>query len=324
MMATVARARAARGVRRLGSGVVGVAAVGAAARRLAAARGHGLVLVYHRVNEGRGPDTVVPSVSPAVLRRQVEALMEVGRVVPLAELVEARGRPGALRFSLTFDDDYASHVREVLPTLTALRVPATFFLSGRTLHGLGPYWWESLEEVVKVRGLEEAARLIGVPPYGGVAGLALACERDPRRQQLAQRATEASARHLSGGDIRALADAGMTIGFHTLHHPVLTRLPEADVGPALTVGRAELEQASGQRLRFFAYPHGKADGGTAWHVHRAGYAAAWTGQPRPVRRGDPLHLLGRWEPGSLGVDAFLAKIAVRLNRAAPIRGGGPP
>lgn len=264
----------------------------------------------------------MPSVSRAVFRRQLEALIDVGRVVSLSELVETRGRPGAIRFALTFDDDYASHVREVLPTLRALDVPATFFLSGRTLHGLGPYWWESLEELVRALGLEETARLIGASPTGGAAGVALACERDPRRQQLAQRAVDASARHLSGHDIRALAGAGMAIGFHTLHHPVLTRLPEADLGPALTVGRAELEQASGQRLLFFAYPHGKGDGRTAGHVRQAGYAAAWTGHPRPVRPRDPLHLLGRWEPGTLGVDAFLAKLAVRVNRAAPTRDGG--
>ncbi len=318
------RARAATGVRRLSNGLASLAAVGAAARALAGMRGRGLVLVYHRVDERGGPEAVVPTVSPAVFRQQIEALVDVGRVVPLAELIRTRGRRGTVRFALTFDDDYASHVREVLPALQALSVPATFFLSGRALHGLGPYWWESLDELIRIHGLAEAARLIGVPPSGDAAALALACERDPPRQQLAKDAIEARAEHLGSGDIRALADAGMTIGFHTLHHPVLTRLPDPDVRRALTVGRWELEQAAGRRLRLFAYPHGKADGRTAGHARRAGYAAAFTGWPRPVGARDDVHALGRWEPGPLGGDAFLAKVAVRLNRAAPPQDGGAP
>jgi hypothetical protein len=44
---------------------------------------------------------------------------------------------------------------------------------------------------------------------------------------------------------------------------------------------------------------------------------AWTGWPRPIRAGDDPYLLGRWEPGPLETDAFLAALAVRLNRAAP-------
>jgi hypothetical protein len=68
-------------------------------------------------------------------------------------------------------------------------------------------------------------------------------------------------------------------------------------------------------VRHFAYPYGKTDDRSTAVVRRAGFQSAFTGQPRPIRSGDDRFRLGRWEPGPLGVDEFLVKLAVRLHRA---------
>lgn len=39
---------------------------------------------------------------------------------------------------------------------------ATFFLCGRSLHGLGPAWFEVLDRLVQLRGLQETSRLLGI------------------------------------------------------------------------------------------------------------------------------------------------------------------
>ena len=91
----------------------------------------------------------------------MEALLALGDVVPLDELIVDR-RSERPRFALTFDDDYASHVRHVLPVLRELEVPGTFFLSGRSLHGLGPYWWEVLEAGMRRDGPGRVARALDV------------------------------------------------------------------------------------------------------------------------------------------------------------------
>ena len=86
-------------------------------------------------------------------------------------------------------------------------------------------------------------------------------------------------RHLGRRDVEALTGAGMAVGFHTLHHEILTRLGDGELEAALTVGPKRTRGVVGRPLPHFAYPHGKADPRTAGKVRDAGYEAAWTGRP---------------------------------------------
>jgi peptidoglycan/xylan/chitin deacetylase (PgdA/CDA1 family) len=289
--------------------------VGEAIRRIGAARGHSLVLVYHRVGpcrEGRGQ--IVPCIPASLFRRHVEILMQLGEVVPLEDLLDAKRPRRRACFALTFDDDYATHFTHVLPTLREFEVTATFFLSGRALHGLGSYWFERLEDLIEMQGPRRVADLIGTSEFAKPSVLAAMCESDLRLQQLIERSAPDTRGPLGLEQIRALADAGMTVGFHTLHHSPLTSLADADLRRALTLGRKELAVAAGGGLPLFAYPHGSVDDRVARAVRSAGFAAAWTGLARPMRRSDDRYLLGRWEPGRLPIDDFVVKMGLRLNR----------
>jgi peptidoglycan/xylan/chitin deacetylase (PgdA/CDA1 family) len=293
----------------------------ALALRAASGLGRGLVLVYHRVlaDATVDPASVVPAVSASCLRQQLEVLSGLGQIVPLETLLEPAGHRRRPRFAITFDDDYVEHVTQVRPVLRETGVPATFFLSGRALHGLGAYWWEQLEWLIAEVGLRRAADALGLPS-GTPMQLAAACETDPgARRRLALDVPPDVGGRLDRGGIRALAEtSGVTIGFHTLHHELLTRLGGAALQAAVVEGRPELEALIGGPLKLFAYPHGKAAMREAAAVRAAGYLGAWTGAPRPTRpQQDPL-LLGRWECGPLEVDAFIAGLAVRLHRSAPV------
>lgn len=302
------------GLKRIGRAVMGVSRVGAAARRIAALRGRSLVLVYHRLASGDVPDPVlVPTIEAALFRRHVEALGEIGRVVSLPELLERGNRRDPPRFAVTFDDDYPSHVGSALPILRDLGVPGTFFLSGRALHGAGPYWFESLERWVRERGLPEVTARLGIEGAGTEA-LVRACEMNPRLRRIVVEEAADGIRHLEAEDITTLVGSGMTIGFHTVDHPVLTYLSGPEIEAAVVRGRGELAAVVGAPLTLFAYPHGRADARAAAKVRDAGYAAGWTGRPRPMRPRDHRYLLGRWEPGPLSVDQLVVSAGVRLNR----------
>ena len=186
------------------------------------------------------------------------------------------------------------------------------FLSGRALHGLGPLWFERLDCLVAAEGTRAVGRRLGLDT-DDPERLALACENDLSLQERVNLLPDLGVRHLSSVQIRALADAGMTIGFHTLHHPLLSMLADSALDDALARGRGELEEAAGRPIRLFAYPHGKADGRVAQRLRSAGFVAACTGRPRPVRPGDDPYLLGRWEPGPVALDGFVARVAARVN-----------
>jgi peptidoglycan/xylan/chitin deacetylase (PgdA/CDA1 family) len=290
--------------------------IGEVVRTVAGLGERALVLVYHRVvAHAPSASAIVPTVASDVLRRHVAALADVGEIVPLENLVGGIGRHARPRFALTFDDDHVSHVEHALPILRSLGAPATFFLSGRTLHDLGPYWFEVLEREIDAQGLAAVAGELSIDA-DDPDGLALACERDRSLQgRLEDRAGEPGPR-LEHGDIEVLAAAGMSIGFHTLRHRILPPLPPDELEADLVEGREDLEAVVGRRIQLFAYPHGKADPRTAAAVRRADYRAAFTGRPSPVVRGVDPYLLGRWEPGPLGVDDLLVGTAIRLTRGA--------
>jgi peptidoglycan/xylan/chitin deacetylase (PgdA/CDA1 family) len=117
-------------------------------------------------------------------------------------------------------------------------------------------------------------------------------------------------------DIGALTAAGMTVGFHTLRHPVLTTLSAAARETALTEGRDALAAAAGAPVDLLAYPHGLANADVTAAAERAGFRAAYAAGGRPITAQSDRFLLGRWDPGVLEGEAFAAALALRLLRPA--------
>ncbi|MBN1585335.1 polysaccharide deacetylase family protein [Candidatus Uhrbacteria bacterium] len=83
-------------------------------------------------------------------------------------------------------------------------------------------------------------------------------------------------------NVRELADAGMEMGSHTVSHPFLTRISDAQVQNELKGSKRILEKKLSKKITSFAYPYG-AGAGTdriVEAVKSAGYQAA-----RGVRQG---------------------------------------
>jgi peptidoglycan/xylan/chitin deacetylase (PgdA/CDA1 family) len=272
-----------------------------------------LVFVFHRIIEGgERSGGVVPTIPREVFRRQLEQILQVGDIVPLTSMLGTRSASARPRFALTFDDDSSTHLDVVLPILRELRVAATFFISGRSLHGLGPLWFDKLDALVLAEGVAEVASRMGIRTRDAdvLAGL---CEKDIRLQRRLQEEDVVVPGQLGSDDIRALVAGGMAIGFHTLHHRLLIGLSDEEIDAALREGRDELEAVVEEPILLFAYPHGKTDVRIAERVRNAGYLAAWTGRPRAIVRRSDRYQLGRWEPPPLVGRDFDARTAVRLN-----------
>jgi len=76
--------------------------------------------------------------------------------------------------------------------------------------------------------------------------------------------------------LRAFADNGVTIGSHTLSHPVLTRCDPGDLAQELSESRTSLSDLTGQDIRHFAYPVGYWNQAVKAAVAQAGYNTART------------------------------------------------
>ena len=303
--------------------VFGLGAVRAAAFALAAARQRSLILVYHRVlpdadARNIGPDPIVPCVSASLLLEQLVALRRIGRIVPLEALLDkmdSRLSPStAPRFVITFDDDEPSHLKYALPVLQSLDVPATIFLSGRALHGLEPPWWIVLQAEIERSGIERTSRTLCVSARTP-GELATLVERNQLAELVLRSFDPASSgAQLQPDELSALAAARcVTVGFHTLSHPVLTELDDAAVARELQAGRAALQAIVPGQVRFLAYPHGKANNRVAELARRSGYAIACQSGHRPVSQSTDRMRISRWEPGALPADALLSHAALRFS-----------
>lgn len=282
--------------------------------RAAAARGRGLVLCYHRVTRDVAPNQTIEPLHPDRFAEQMEALKQAGDVIPLESLLSRRAahRPA---FAVTFDDDDTAHVRHALPILRECGIAATFFLSGRSLHGFGAYWWVRLQQAIDEDGLEATCRRLQLPAQSA-RELARRCRESGATGELPTRRAPPM---MQPSDIRQLADAGMTIGFHTLQHPALTLLDDDDLDSALIEGREALAAAANSRIDFLAYPYGRADGRVANAVRRAGYRAAFALGDGPLAPRDDPFMLARWQPGALCGSDLISEAALRLNRTNYLR-----
>ena len=61
---------------------------------------------------------------------------------------------------------------------------------------------------------------------------------------------------LNRADLRTLADAGATIGAHTLSHPLLSRMSDDLAFHEISESRTQLEHAIGHEIWAFAFPFG--------------------------------------------------------------------
>ena len=107
-------------------------------------------------------------------------------------------------------------------------------------------------------GVAEISRLLDVQT-DGLDALIAACENNPALQKIVEAEGTDGPSHLDRSQIEALSNAGMAVGFHTLHHEILTRLRDDELEASLIIGRGELERVVGRPLPHFAYPHGKAE-----------------------------------------------------------------
>lgn len=284
----------------------------------------GIAVMYHAVATRQGDKTreIVAPHGVDVFERQLRHLRGHYRIVESRDLLEAtRTRRRGERFpvAVTLDDDLSCHAQVALPVLQRLGIPATFFLSGASLSRPFSFWWERLqhafdEEVDDIPGLlgidssdgsiHELGRVIEAmsPEDRDAVAARLAAVLGPDPPQAGIREDEA----------RRLAEAGMTIGFHTLRHDPMPALDEAALAGALRAGRDELEAIAKRSLDVIGYPHGKADDRVAEAARAAGFTTGFTVTGAPVHSdSDPL-LLGRITPTYRSPGHFAVQLALEL------------
>ena len=285
------------------------------------ARGRGAILMFHHVRPARD-DPFQPNalleVTPGHLDRLLGLVRDLGfAIVPLDEvpdrLADRRGDAG--RFvALTFDDGYRDNRDHALPILKRHAAPWTMFVTSDYASGRGRLWWLELEEVVRRLDRIEVAmdgRTTVLPSRTAAEKKAAfaAAYRDLRQgPEERLRGTIAGWCEIAGLDgyrlvrdlcldwdeLAALShEPGVTIGAHTVSHPMLAKHDAETARREIHDGRTEIETRLGLTVRHLAFPVGDptSAGPREFALARdAGYRTAVTTRPGHLFPGHAAHL----------------------------------
>lgn len=93
---------------------------------------------------------------------------------------------------------------------------------------------------------------------------------------------EAQEHIVTAEQLRVIAAGRLTIGSHTLSHPRLTSLNDADATREIASSRLVLEEALGRRVTLFSVPFGEFDDRVIRICRAAGYERVFTSRPANI------------------------------------------
>jgi peptidoglycan/xylan/chitin deacetylase (PgdA/CDA1 family) len=237
-----------------------------------------LCLNYHRIASALPAycDPGVISASREAFSAQIRFLKRHADLIVPDQIEDARRSRG--RFVLvTFDDGYRDNYEDAFSVLRAESVPATFFIATGYIDEPRLPWWDAIHALIE----STEATQLRLPEFDIQQGLAAAERADavrlllrvykglpgPRAQALldalgalpGSRVPAAKEQWMSWDMLREMQAAGMQIGGHTLHHPVLSRLPIEEQREEILGCIERLQVELGRPIRAFAYPVGNRD-----------------------------------------------------------------
>lgn len=305
--------------------------------RLVSPGGHGArlsTLMFHRVLARKDP--LVPDLPDAdEFDRILDWVGAQFRVLPALEACErldAGTLPGNAAV-ISFDDGYRDNHDIALPILQRHGMSAVFFIATGFLGGGIMFNDRVIEALRRAPGESLDAGWLGLgrlPLASDEQRIAAIARLLPAVKHLAPAARlDAVARieqacasrppadlMMDALQVRALRDAGMQIGGHTRHHPILRMLDTAVAWREIEGGRDDLRGILGSAPELFAYPNGRiGDDFERTHrdmVERAGFRYAFTTHPGAARADTDPFLLPRFTPWDRSAARFKARMMRNL------------
>ena len=269
-----------------------------------------LILGYHRI-AAVSNDPFGMCIAPQHFAEQLEILSRFTRPISLPALMtglQTNSLPERAVI-LTFDDGYADILYQAKPLLERFQIPATIFVvtgfMGRQ------FWWDQLERYLlssvtlpnklslSINGdifewtLEDATdhklnnseanprRLLLTSLYQRLLPL----PSDERQKVMGNLRLWAGEKEAPNGNqaCRVMTPAELielnaaelvSIGAHTVTHPVLSKLPIMVQRSEIQQSKVYLEELLRQPVTYFSYPNGSSSTETRRIVQEAGFGAA--------------------------------------------------
>jgi peptidoglycan/xylan/chitin deacetylase (PgdA/CDA1 family) len=301
-----------------------------------------LILMYHRIAD-EPVDYWGLAVSPTHFEEHLCVLRRARRPLALSEFVAqlaAETLPSDA-VALTFDDGYVDNLLAGLPLLAAAGVPATVFLATGYLDQSAPFWWDELASLMLSGtapvGFEAPVKGVNISfnfgtesrTVDGAVSVSLLERRRAALEAIYQPLRRLSGderesimnklradfarperapslgRAMTSEEVQRLVTCGLvTIGAHTVTHPILPELEPDARQRELTTSKLACEAIIQAPVTAFAYPFGETNADVGEAVKMAGFAFACSTRRAPAVTTTEVFNLPRIYVPDLDGDAF--------------------
>ena len=291
------------------------------------------ILMYHRF----------PPEHAGNFDRQCEYLAAHYAVVPWREAAKrlAAGENVANLAVITIDDGYADMHEVAFPILVKHGLPATLFVTTGFIDGthwmpgdrVREYFAHTAKDTVAITDHRGEVHRFATKGKDATEGLRTLLKRVPNRTRarILAELTESTDgepgrippayRPCTWEALRAMSEAGVSVGAHTVTHPILSRVEtEREAEEEILGSKERIEAALQRAVELFAYPNGTAEDLNEVTVRcvRANFACGVTAIPGLNAPGADVHQLLR-----LPCDPVTPVPQMARMLAGPLRGGMP-
>ena len=272
---------------------------GTTLRRLHDAPGRWVMMV-HGVGDGElGTKDFAANVA------WLKAHFRVVKLEHMLESVQAGRRPAdGGEVAITFDDGLRNQATQAYPVLRRYQAPASIFVCPGLIES-GAWLWNH-DARARLRRLAPSAlrafaEHVGRPDPAQVEHVVdalkdLPVARRREAQEELRRATpdftpteaeRLASDLLNWDEIQALDPELVSIGSHTVTHPILPTLDDAELEYEIAGSRDMLEHRLRRKVEWFCYPNGASDSRAQQAVAKAYRGAVTTRKARLAERVDP-------------------------------------
>ncbi|WP_296313622.1 polysaccharide deacetylase family protein [Winogradskyella sp. UBA3174] len=173
---------------------------------------------------------------------------------------------------ITVDDGWKDNIENIMPIVTKLQIPLTIFIATEPVKN-GAFWWSYIKENNK-----NNHKNISVQASKNLPNI--------KRKQLVQKLKkniELPREAMTKEDvIRISKFESVTIGNHTVNHPITNRCEIDELNYEITEGSSELKNWIVDEVAFFAYPNGDFDEREAPFLNNNNIKLAFTTVPKHI------------------------------------------
>lgn len=279
-----------------------------------------VILMYHELAEDSDDVEAWTVVKRTDFLRQMDYLRANFDVMSLPRAIARMAQPNCADRPIavvTFDDGDRGNRDVLVPIIETYELPVTIFVATGQVQDQRSYWFDRVINALQVHTPVTVAlpptlpatyvinETRGEPNWAKIRELLSALKNlEPTaRERVVDLITDKIAwqdRRSRGiaplmiSDIKELSDYSLvTIGAHSHCHNILTQVDRQAAFESAVRSKDLLELWTGQKVRYFAYPHGDFNDAVISAVMAAGFEAALTTAARPWGTDDKLFALPR-------------------------------